>query len=93
MSDDESNERQSPTDVESIEDGWAILNECWINEYWINEFIKKHEQKLVLFGFEKGLRTKEGSRKFRETIDGILGILELIIEVSMKDRNTSDNNK
>jgi hypothetical protein len=58
----------------------------WCGTYWINKFIEKNETELVKHGFPKGLRISGEAypKNYREKIDGMLGILEFIVETQIK---------
>jgi hypothetical protein len=76
----------SPDECESIQEGWKLMKSGnWRSTFWINKFVEKNETQLVSHGFEKGLRVSANGRteNFRERVDGMLGILELIIETQV----------
>jgi hypothetical protein len=78
----------SPDECPSITEGWKLLKESsmWRSAHWINLFITRNEQELLKYGFPRGLRISQDTypQHFRERIDGMLGILEMIIETQIK---------
>lgn len=80
----------SPDECLTVTEGWKLLKKDsrWRSAHWINKFIDKFEDDLSKYGFEKKLRVSSdySVKNFRERIDGMLGLLEFIVEAKINEK-------